>query len=282
MLAVLSLYTKSASAQTFTTLHAFTQNWLSDTNGDGSEPQCSLKLWNNILYGAAKFGGSSGNGTVFSLNLDGTSYTNLHRFTAGSFDLPIVNSDGAEPAAGLILSGNTLYGTTFTGGSSGYGTVFDINIDGSGFTNLYTFTGGSDGLFPQATLLLSGNTLYGTAGGGSSGFGTVFAINTDSSGFTNLYTFSGGSDGAFPQHAQLILSGNILFGTTIVGGNSGKGTVFAVNTSGAGFTNLYSFSGGSDGGNPATGLVLSGSNLYGTTSTGGSGSGTVFNLSMGL
>ena len=56
-------------------------------------------------------GGSSGNGTVFAVNTDGTGFTNLHSFTAG-VDLQLyTNSDGAYPYAGLILSGNTLYGT---------------------------------------------------------------------------------------------------------------------------------------------------------------------------
>ena len=53
-------------------------------------------------------------------------------------------SDGANPRAGLILSGNTLYGTAVGGGSSGNGTVFAVNTDGTGFTNLHSFTAGSD------------------------------------------------------------------------------------------------------------------------------------------
>jgi uncharacterized repeat protein (TIGR03803 family) len=78
----------------------------------------------------------------------------------------------------LILSGNTLYGTASQGGSSGKGTVFVLNIDGTGFTTLYTFTGGSDGATPYGGLILSDNTLYGTAGyGGSFGFGTVFSLS---------------------------------------------------------------------------------------------------------
>jgi uncharacterized repeat protein (TIGR03803 family) len=87
----------------------------------------------------------------------------------------------------VILSGNTLYGTANSGGSSGWGTVFAVNTDGSGFTNLYSFTatlgteGGygtnSDGVLPVGGLILSGNILYGTAGGGgSSGNGTVFSL----------------------------------------------------------------------------------------------------------
>jgi uncharacterized repeat protein (TIGR03803 family) len=137
----------------------------------------------------------------------------------------------------LILSGNTLYGTTEWGGSPGYGTVFAVNTDGTGFTTLYSFTGGSDGANPYAGLILSGNTLYGTTEwGGSSGNGTVFALNTDGTGFTVLHTFtalygpyysSTNSDGANPQ-ASLILSGNTLYGTAKNGGTNGLGTVFSI------------------------------------------------------
>ncbi len=119
-------------------------------------------------------GGTSGYGTVFAVNTNGSGFTNLHSFTG---------SDGANPYAGLILSGNTLYGTAQQGGSSGAGAVFAINTDGTGFTNLHSFSAlvsgtNSDGANPQARSILSGNTLYGTASaGGSSGNGTVFSLS---------------------------------------------------------------------------------------------------------
>src|SRR5256885_1773790 len=79
--------------------------------------------------------------------------------------------------AGLILSGNTLYGTAWYGGGSG-GTVFAINTDGTGFTSVYSFNGSSDGSYPYAGVILSGNTLYGTARyGGITGHGTVYSLS---------------------------------------------------------------------------------------------------------
>jgi uncharacterized repeat protein (TIGR03803 family) len=83
-------------------------------------------------------------------------------------------------------------------------------------------------------------------------------------------------------HAPLVLSGNTLYGTTPDGGLGGQGALFQVNTDGSGFALLYSFTGGSDGGNGATGLlipglVISGSTIYGTTpEAGGFHDGTVF------
>jgi uncharacterized repeat protein (TIGR03803 family) len=260
----------------FTILHTFPRN--SVTNSDGANPQAELILSGNRLYGTAQAGGTHGNGTVFALNIDGTGFTNLHSFTAKSTVSPYGNSDGANPFAGLILSGNTLYGTASFGGSSGNGTVFAVNTDGTGFTNLHSFTG-SDGAYPRAGLILSSNTLYGTAQtGGRSGRGTVFAINTAGTGFTDLHSFIG-SDGLSPA-GGLILSSNTLYGTAEAGGSSGNGTVFAINADGTGFTNLHSFI-SSDGAYPSAGLILSSNTLYGTASySGSSGYGTVFSFSL--
>jgi len=266
---------------------------------DGANPTAGLILSNNTLYGTASAGGSSGHGTIFSVNTNGSSFSNLHSFTAtanDSFGLH-TNSDGANPYVGLILSGATLYGAANDGGSSGQGTVFAVNTIGSGLTTLHSFSSGSGGAYSSAGLILSGNTLYG-ANYGNLGNGTVFAINTDGTAFTNYYAFTAGhlngngiltnSDGANP-YAELILSGDTLYGTAENGGSSGKGTVFSVTTNGTDFATLHSFTKGaynslglytnSDGANPSAELVLSGNTLYGTANAGGlSGRGTVFAL----
>ena len=271
----------------FTNLHTFTAAAGASphlTNTDGVAPAGGLVLAGNLLFGTTQFGGSAGNGTVFAVNPNGTGFTILHVFTATSSLYPNTNSDGANPQAGLLLSGSTLYGTASQGGSSGSGTVFKLNTDGTGFTNLHSFNYSSDGANPQAGLILSGNTLYGTAyeGGSSAYYGTVFAVSTDGMGFTNLHSFAGHpSDGANPR-ADLLLLGSTLYGTAGYGGSSWQGTVFAVNTDGTGFTNVHNFVFGSDGGNPLAGLILSGHTLYGTAYNGGSyGDGTVFSLSLG-
>ena len=133
----------------------------------------------STLYGTTYYGGVSSNGVVFKINTNGTGFTVLKHF-------PVLingtNSDGANPRAGLIFNGNTLYGTTISGGVSSNGVVFKINTDGTGFTVLKHFPAlingiNSDGANPFAGLILNGNTLYGTtAGGGSSGVGVVFSL----------------------------------------------------------------------------------------------------------
>jgi uncharacterized repeat protein (TIGR03803 family) len=275
----------------FTNLHSFTALSVpfTGTNSDGANPSAELILSGNTLYGTAKGGGSAGNGTVFAVNTDGTGFTNLHSFTALSAPFTGSNSDGASPEAGLVLSGGTLFGTAYYGGTNGNGTLFAINTNGMGFTNLHSFTAdpasfytNTDGANPEGGLIISGNTLYGTAADGGAGAnGTVFAIHTNGTGFTNLYSFSGGfsgnSDGASP-FAGLVLSGNTLYGTTHSGGTSSAGAVFAVTTDGTVFTNLHSFAGyPNDGANPYAGLIVSGNTLYGTAGNDGSSfNGVVF------
>src|SRR5690349_2211061 len=134
------------------------------------------------------------------------------------------------------------------------------------FTTLHSFTPGivyyafddvplglanSDGINPNS-LILSGNTLYATAGtGGGQASGALFSMNTDGTGLTNLHSFEApdlhgfytpetNPDGINPN--SLILSGNILYGTAEKGGQGfDSGALFAVNTDGTGFTNLHNF-----------------------------------------
>ena len=290
-----ALYSVSTDGTGFTNVYNFTtySHYVSPfyVNADGALPNAPLILSGATLYGTAYLGGFDAVGTVFAVstnhggNSSGTGFTVLHNFGEPA--------DEACPQAGLILSGNTLYGTTSGSPYGGLGAVFAVNTNGTGFTNLYQFTGSSDGANPQARLLLSGNTFYGTAyHGGSSNAGTVFALKTNGTGFTNLHNFTGSSDGANPT-AGLILLGNTLYGTASGGGSSGNGTVFSVKTDGTGFTNLHSFAPldptyytNSDGAVPLGPLAIQGNTLYGTTSQGGSlsqgsslGGGTLFSIS---
>ncbi len=263
------------TAQTLTTLYSFTATSTNGWNDDGANPIAALILSSNTIFGTAYGGGSSGLGTVFKLNTDGTGFTNLHSFAATG-PITSTNSEGTKPLGGLILSGNTLCGTAYAGGGSGLGTVFKLDTDGAGFTILHSFTALTNGT--NSGLVSSANALYGTTfSGGRSFMGSVFELNTDGTGFTNLHSFNGGSDGANPQ-GGLTLSGDTLYGTTSYGGSSGMGTIFKINTDGTGFTNLQSFT-DNEGARPIGGLILSGNTLYGTADVFGGSGGSVFAVS---
>ena len=240
---------------------------------DGKNPQGSLTLSGNILYGMCP-SGANNPGIVFQIGTAGSDYGLLHVFTHSQ-------TDGANPTGSLTLSGTTLFGTTSGGGGpTNEGTVFTLNTDGSGFGLLHSFTGGAaDGTGPLGTLTQSGTILYGTTPqGGTANMGTVFKVNTDASGFGVIHSFtSGANDGSIPSYNMLTQSGTTLFGMTGGGGPANEGVIFRMNQDGSAFSLLHTFIPSTgDGWNPIGSLSLSGNTLYGMTSFGGGGAGTIF------
>ena len=216
--------------------------------GGISGPQCALvadpsgqKLYGTSLSGGEGSDGTARNGTVFAINTDGSGLAILHSFS-------YLDGNGITPECGLVLSpsGRTLYGTTSSGGSAFVGTVFAVNIDGSGFITLHHFSAlnppltnttagphlNGDGAYPNVALTLSkdGLTLFGTTGlGGMAGYGTIFSLATDGTAFTTLYpvglmVFDQGG----VQANKLLLLGDALYGTASGGGDTGNGTVFRI------------------------------------------------------
>jgi uncharacterized repeat protein (TIGR03803 family) len=261
---------------------------------DGYYPEGGLvQSKNQDLFGTTLFGGHEDAGTVFKITPDGT-LTRLHSFCS------IANcADGDSPSAGLVLAtdGN-FYGTTAAGGPNYGGTVFRITPGGT-LTTLYSFcaqAGCADGASPTGLIQGTNGNFYGTtnSGGISNSFcifgcGTIFEL-TASGTLKTLYTFcsqANCADGANPWAGLVQATDGNFYGTTQVGGGQNNaGTVFEISASGT-LTTLYTFCpgvscmGGGDG--PVTPLVQdTNGDLYGTTQGGGTGSGTVFRLSVGL
>jgi uncharacterized repeat protein (TIGR03803 family) len=140
-------------------------------------------------------------------------------------------------------------------------------------TVLYNFTGGSDGGNPRSSLIFdAAGNLYGTTnGGGVFGAGTVFELSPNGSGGwseTVLYSFTGGADGSNPYSNMIFDSVGNLYGTTYEGGANGLGVVFELSPVGTSWTEtvLYTFTGGTDGADPRSGVIMDlAGNLYGTT-----------------
>jgi uncharacterized repeat protein (TIGR03803 family)/T5SS/PEP-CTERM-associated repeat protein len=258
---------------------------------DGELPVAGLVQGSDgNFYGTTRNGGTTninslnyiGYGTVFRFTPSTGIETPLHIFT----NYP---SDGANPAAGLVQgSDGNLYGTTELGGTAVAGTVFRINPISGVYTSLYSFqsTSPTDGYWPQAGLVqgFDGN-FYGTTyyGGTTYNGGTAFRI-TPSGTETILYSF--GSGHAFYPVGGLVQGcDSNFYGTTYEGGTNscgeyGCGAVFRISPSGT-ETDLHYFgSSPDDGVNPAAGLVQgSDGNLYGTTTSGGTGGGMAFRIS---
>lgn len=259
---------------------------------DGSEPHGNLALDSKgNLYGTTAYGGDmnvqcgfgpGGCGVVFRVTPQGHE-TVLHRFTGGK--------DGGQPMAGLIRdSAGNLYGTTSAGGLTGCypfptcGVVFKID-SANKETVLYSFTGQSDGNYPQAPVVedSSGN-LYGSTSGENIA-ATIFKLDSNGT-ETTLLTFSG-TNGSDPVGSLALDSADNIYGATYSGGNLndcaettfGCGIVFKLLQDGR-EPILNVFTGGTGGSNPVAGVIRNAKGtLYGTTVVGGNDDlGVVYSL----
>jgi uncharacterized repeat protein (TIGR03803 family) len=231
---------------------------------DGEEPNAVIGDGAGSFYGTTRSGGTEGLGVVFELDATGHE-TVLHNFFTAE-------DDGSGPYAGLIRdSAGNLYGTTTAGGSGMAGVVFKLDTAGNE-TVLYSFPGAVDGSYPNAGVIRdpAGNLFGTTYQGGTGHAGVVYKL--DSTGHESvLYNFTGGADGANPYGGVVRDSAGNIYGTALLGGTANKGVVYKLDTA-LNETVLYTFTGGTDGGNPFAAVIGDAAgNLYGTTLHGGAG-----------
>jgi uncharacterized repeat protein (TIGR03803 family) len=210
---------------------------------DGGSPQAGVVIGpSNVLYGTTSSGGAHGYGTVFQVAPGaGGVWTQkvLYSFAGGT--------DGANPLTAVAYSSSlkVLYGTTYNGGSAGFGTVYElIPSVGGAWTEkvIYTFLSGLDGANPLSNLIIASNgSLFGTTSQGGQftvtndppdctvadpcivpGWGTVFELTSTAGVWTEsvLYTFTGNADGGTPESALIPAPNGAYYGSTFWGGNS--------------------------------------------------------------
>ena len=239
------------------------------------------------LYGTTAGGGGRGFGIVFDLaplsarcqTISCPWHINLvHAFNGGT--------DGDWPGYGNLTvdSAGNLWGTTAGGGVAVDGQVYELIRSGGQWTKstVYSFTGPpNDGGAPYAGVTFdeAGNIYGTTEAGGVNNVGTVYKLTPTGQDWSEsvLYSFSSAS-GDYPSDTLVIDSSGNLYGTTLLGGVGGAGTVFQLSPSGGAWTYsvLYSFSEC----NMYNGLAIdSAGTLYGTCPHGGQfGSGMVYKL----
>jgi uncharacterized repeat protein (TIGR03803 family) len=259
-----------AGSGTITTLATF--NGTNGANPDGR----LLEDSHGDLFGTTYAGGASNDGTVFEVAAGSGAVTTLASFNG---------TNGQEPRAGLAEDGSgNLFGTTYLGGASNDGTVFEVASGSGTITTLATFHS-TNGAYPIGSLIEDGaGNLFGIATeGGAAGAGTVFKVAAGSGAITTIATFNG-TNGSEPSGLVEDSSGD-FFGTAEAGGASFDGTVFEVASGSGGITTLATFNGAN--GTGPSGLIRDGSgNIFGT-SVGGvmnavfevaAGSSTITNL----
>lgn len=236
------------------------------------------------IYVASSSGGTNGGGTVTRITPAGE-LTVLAALT-GSGEV------GAQPYSGLMqASDGNFYGTTYTGGTNGRGTVYRINSAGT-YATLYSFTADKNApILPYAGLVQGPDGfLYGTTlRGGPDDAGVVFKVSLTGE-QSVVYSFTGGKDGKNPEGTLIVGADGNFYGTTLIGGDHDRGVIYRMTPSGQ-VTTVYSFPTLSEfntqglainvtGANPRAGLLLGADgNFYGTAYQGGaSGYGTVFRM----
>ena len=272
---------KYSSAGQFSTLHEF-------SGPEGANPvgvllDSQANLWGTTWQGGLGWNPTLGNfglGTIFEYSSGGT-LTNPLLFST--------TNGGGNAAAGLTADGQgNYYGTTYEGGTNGFGTLFQYDSATNQLTTLVNFTR-TNGSLPAATVTLDGQgNVYGTTyqGGSHSSAsnyccGTVWKYSLSTGALTTLVSFDGDTvpaDGMFPQGGVTLDSNGNLYGSTVGGGTFGDGIVYEHSSADV-LSTLVTFS-GPNGWSPEGNLVFdSAGNLYGTTNQGGSsGYGTVFKL----
>jgi len=197
---------------------------------DGANPYAGVSLTKTgALYGTTTYGGTAGDGTVYSLTKSGTTYAHdvLHSFAGGS--------DGANPYGAPVSSSGAFLGTTQNGGSASDGTIYEVVVTKGKATETvaHSFLGGSaDGAQPEASLLVGKKgAVYGTTdSGGANSAGTVFELTKTKKTYAEslLTSFPGYPGSANPKSTLIASAAGTLYGTTYGGGNDGYGTVFSL------------------------------------------------------
>lgn len=207
------MLTRSNGQWTATSIHDF-------DGSDGAYPQSSVTLdARGNVYGTAYYAGPNGTGTVFRLTNSGSGWVEdiLYSFPN--------QSDGNGPVGGLVFdpAGN-LFGSTFSGGSNGGGTVFELSPSEGGwnFSVIYSFTGQGYNPGPLDTLTMdAAGNLYGTTNlDGAHGYGSVFKLTRNNGNwtYTDLHDFTNGADGGNPFGGVSLDANGNLYGTTSAGG----------------------------------------------------------------
>jgi len=254
---------------------------------DGGGPQSGVLDNAGNLYGTTGGGGEYGHGAAFELRLGSSGWEESLLY---SFCFKAYCRDGWDPIAGLITENvGNFYGTTFSGGNYGGGSVFGLTRGSDGGWAervLYSFCSDGppackDGVGPYAGVVLDGSgDLYGSTeqgGGNTCGettCGTIFELTPTRSGHwkhTVLYSFPDAGSGSFPTGGVVIDKVGNLYGATVAGGiggcSGGCGVAYKLAPEANGkwkYTVLHKFD-GSDGAQPLGALIFDDKgNLYGT------------------
>jgi len=242
---------------------------------DGGEPLAGITVGpNGALYGTTYAGRNGDRGTIFEAQPPAAACKTAICYWNETVLHSFMVSDGEYPYYGNVTfdqAGN-MYGTTFAGGASDCGVVWELAPSGGGWTEsvLYNFTDGMDGCNPVSGVIFdSAGNLYGVTPSAGAGAGALFQLTPSDSGWVehSLVEFNG-TTGIHPYGTLIKDESGNLYGTARDNGPHGGGTVFELSPSNGGWTFalIYAFSSCT----PYAGVTLGPEgNLYGVCQVGG-------------
>jgi uncharacterized repeat protein (TIGR03803 family) len=244
-----------------------------DTPYPGGNPGAGhpVEASNGKLYGLTIIGGHYGKGVLYGYDASTNSYSVMYEFD---------DANGANPQYSLALHPNgKLYGVTGSGGTFGYGVLFEFDPSNNIYTKKVDFDYSTLGGYPSSSLTLANNNkFYATNySGGANGLGTLFEYDPVGNTITNKFDFDG-SNGANPINNNLVQSAHgYLFGLASFGGATNDGVLYQYDFTTSTFTKKLDFVSATMGSKPEGGMVEQNGFLYGVTNGGGGNDqGTIF------
>lgn len=234
--------------------------------------QSPVLIGNNETGGTPSVGGVPA-GSIYSVQADGSNYTQLHCFES--------TSPGGGPAGTPFqASDGNIYGLTAFGGPTSQGVLYRYEPATGSYTVLVNFGTGTLGVSPAGSLTEYDGALYGTANGGANGGGSLFRYELSTGTYTELEQFMSGpaANCNTPGGGLCTGSDNSIYGMTYLGGVNAAGMLYRFDPVNDIFEELLDFEGGSGPSNPVGALLeANDGNYYGVTIAGGNfGLGTLF------
>jgi uncharacterized repeat protein (TIGR03803 family) len=247
------------------------------SSGVGGVGDVAVDASGNV-FGFTGLGGAHGTGSVYEIPAGASdlnhvggngSATTIASFAATSGG---VNATGVNPVSTPDIVDDNIYGASDSGGSDSDGDIFMVPTSGGTITDVANFT--TDTVV-NGNIIFNGENLFAASRfGGAHSDGFILELPEGSTTVSTLASFAG-TNGTNPDGELYQDSNGDLFGTTVFGGASSEGTAFEMPTTGVSantIETLESFTGGTDGGLPASGIIAdSNGNLFGTASSNGGG-----------
>ena len=232
---------------------------------DGTSLHSALVFNGTYLYGCAIGGGIRDTGTVFKLRVSDNNFTKI---------TDLYDDKGMFGYDSPIIINNTLYGITYSGGTSNSssfseGVIYKVDLSNDNYTVVYNFISNTQNGTSPNSIVYDGNFIYGTCyvnyNNGTAGEGVLFKFDINTNTYTKLLDFDN-VEGERPQ--KIISDGDYLYGITEYEGTNDAGTIFKYNKTTGDYSVIYSFE--PQTGFKPTNIYMIGNYIYGTCKYGGS------------